>query len=172
LILRDVLRWSAAETAEALDLTATAVNSGLRRARSRLASAPLSTPETTALADRSVLDAYVTAFQQGDLDTLVGLLKDDVILEMPPVALWYRGVNDYRSFMSRIYALRGSLWRAVPVAANGQPAFAAYSRGADGGFRAHSLQVLTIEDGLISHNVVFADSRLFGYFDLPDRLPA
>jgi len=170
LILRDVLQWSAAQTADALDLTATAVNSGLRRARSKLAAEPLASAPT--IADESVLDTYVSAFQRGDLDTLVGLLRDDVILEMPPVPLWFRGVADYRSFMSRIYALRGSRWRTLPVAANDQPAFAAYSRDADGGFRAHSLQVLTIEDGLISHNVVFADSGFFGYFDLPDRLPA
>jgi RNA polymerase sigma-70 factor (ECF subfamily) len=172
LILRDALQWSAAQTADALDLTVTAVNSGLRRARSKLTAESVSAPATSAQADRSVLDAYVSAFQQGDLGTLVALLRHDVILEMPPVALWYRGVADYRSFMSRIYVLRGSLWRVVPVGANGQPAFAAYSRDVDGGFRAHSLQVLTIEDGLISHNVVFADAGLLRFFDLPDRLPA
>jgi RNA polymerase sigma-70 factor (ECF subfamily) len=172
LILRDVLQWSAAETAEALGMTVTAVNSGLRRARSKLPIAPQTATATAERAARSVVDRYARAFEIGDVGSLVALLKDDVVLEMPPVALWYRGVEHYRAFMSRVYALRGPLWRTVPVAANAQPAFAAYSSEADGWFRAHSLQVFTVDGELIVHNVVFADSRLFSHFDLPDRLPA
>ena len=172
LVLRDVLQWSAAETAQSLGLTVTAVNSGLRRARTRLQAQPLADPERAAApVDRSLLDRYVNAFQRADVDALVALLSDEVVLEMPPAPLWYRGVEHYGSFMARVYALRGSTWRTHPVAANGQPAFVAYTHDEHGGFRAHSLQVLTIEDGLIVHNVVFADATLFAYFDLPDRLP-
>ena len=114
-----------------------------------------------------MVDRYVTAFQRGDVAALVALLSEQVILEMPPVALWFQGIADYRSFMSRVFTLRGSTWRTTLVAANGQPAFAAYSLAEGGGFRAHSLQVLTIDAGLITHNVTFADPRLFSWFDLP-----
>ena len=170
LILRDVLQWSAAETAETLGMTVTAVNSGLRRARVRL----LAEPETKSIepVDLSALERYIDAFQRADVAALVAMLSDDVVLEMPPVALWYRGVEHYGSFMTRVYALRGSTWRTQLVAANGQPSFAAYTRDAEGGFRAHSLQVLTVKNGRVAHNVVFADTTLFGYFDLPDRLPS
>ena len=171
LILRDVLQWSAAETAEMLGLTVTAVNSGVRRARSRLQLEQPTVPGT-GVADRAVLDRYVSAFQRADLTALVAQLSHDVVLEMPPVPLWYRGVQHYRSFMARVFALRGTQWRTRPVGANWQPAFAAYARDPDGGFSAHSLQVLTIENGLIANNVVFADPTLFAYFDLPGRLPA
>jgi RNA polymerase sigma-70 factor (ECF subfamily) len=170
LLLRDVLQWSAADTAQALELTVTAVNSGLRRARSKMPVEPR-TPAATEQVEKSVVERYVSAFCRGDVGSLVALLRDDVILEMPPVALWYRGVEHYGSFMSRVYELRGSTWRTVPVAANGQPAFAAYTRDAEGEFRAHSLQLLTIDHGLIAHNVVFADTSLFRYFELPDQLP-
>ena len=169
LILRDVLQWSAAETAQTLGLTVTAVNSGLRRARARLQAEP--GVENNEPVDRAALERYIDAFQRADMGALVAMLSGDVVLEMPPVALWYRGVEHYGSFMARVYALRGSTWRAQLVAANNQPAFAAYTSDAEGGFRAHSLQVLVIRGGLVTHNVVFAETALFGYFDLPDHLP-
>lgn len=170
LILRDVLQLTAVETAETLGMTVVAVNSGVRRARSRMQSGPPSSHEAKEPVDRAVLQRYMTAFQRADMDTLVALLSHEVVLEMPPVALWYRGAEHYRSFMARVYEIRGSAWRTQLVAANGQPAFAAYSSDGNG-FRAHSLQVLTIDDGRVTHNVVFADPTLFTYFDLPARLP-
>ena len=32
-------------------------------------------------------------------------------MEMPPVALWYRGRRDYGRFMDRVFALRGPGWQ-------------------------------------------------------------
>ena len=60
------------------------------------------------------------------MDTLVTLLADDAVLEMPPVPLWYAGRVDYGRFIARVFTMRGTGWRMVPTAANGQPAVAAY----------------------------------------------
>jgi RNA polymerase sigma-70 factor, ECF subfamily len=169
LILRDVLDWSAAEVADALGTTPAAVHSGLQRARARLGeSGPREDEidEPAAVKDRAVIDEYVAAFENADLGTLRRLLVADAVLEMPPVLNWYVGRDAYVRFIARSYAMRGIDWRMLPVAANGQPAVAAYAR-ADGEYRAHTLQVFTVADGRITHTVVFQDNRLFEAFGLP-----
>jgi RNA polymerase sigma-70 factor (ECF subfamily) len=174
LLLRDVLRWPASDVAEALDTSVAAVNSALQRARAGLASAGSGGPtvlEPDDRARRDLLDRYVEAFLAADVSALARLLTDDAVLEMPPVLLWYVGRDHYAAFMHRVFALRGSRWRTVPVAANGQIAFAAYADDGAGGYAAHSLQVLTVSGDRISHNVVFADPALFALFDLPATLP-
>jgi RNA polymerase sigma-70 factor (ECF subfamily) len=118
---------------------------------------------------RQTVERYVRAFEAADVEGLVGLLTDDVVLEMPPVPLWYRGADDYGSFMRRVFELRGAGWGMVPLGANGQPALAAYAPG-DGGLRLHTLQVLTIGPRGVSHNVVFQDPAVFTAFDLPTTL--
>jgi RNA polymerase sigma-70 factor (ECF subfamily) len=55
----------------------------------------------------------------------------------------------------------------LPVAANGQPAAAAYARADDGVYRAHTLQVFAADAAAITHTVVFQDNRLFEAFGLP-----
>ena len=69
------------------------------------------------------------------------------------------------------YVANGTDWRLVPVAANGQPAFAAYNRvGAE--YRLHTVQVLTVSAGGISRNSVFQDEAIFASFGLSRRLRA
>ncbi|MFL6064390.1 MAG: hypothetical protein ACJ72G_06930 [Friedmanniella sp.] len=85
--------------------------------------------------------------------------------------MWYVGRDHYSAFLRRVFALRRPRWRAVPISANGQPAFACYADDGAGGHAAHSLQVLTVSNNRISHNVVFADPALFPLFDLPASLP-
>jgi RNA polymerase sigma-70 factor (ECF subfamily) len=168
LILRDVLDWSAAEVADALGTTPAAVNSGLQRARTRLGESGLredDVGEPSGGKDRAVIDEYVAAFESADLGTLRRLLVADAVLEMPPVLNWYVGRDAYLRFVARSYAMRGIDWRMLPIAANGQPAVAAYVRGADG-YRAHTLQVFAVEGGVVTHTVVFQDDRLFEAFGL------
>ena len=66
LIMRDVLMWSAAEVAEALETTAVAVNSALQRAHVRIDEMGLSADdvaEPSETASRVMVDRYVTAFR-------------------------------------------------------------------------------------------------------------
>src|SRR6476620_12684433 len=70
LILRDVLRWTAAETAEALDTTVAAVNSALQRAHAQIDNAsPTTDAPVAGLDDRQVqlLEEYVEAFWRKDI---------------------------------------------------------------------------------------------------------
>lgn len=173
LILREVLQWPAADVAECLDVSVAAVNSGLQRARAAVRELSID-EETRSLPDdpqaRVVVDRYVDAFVRADVAALTAMLRADVVLEMPPVPNWYVGAEHYGRFMERVYAMRGPVWRALPISANGQPGLAAYARAEDGDFHAHSLQVFTVRSGMIAHNVVFADLTLFPLFSLPSSL--
>jgi RNA polymerase sigma-70 factor, ECF subfamily len=173
LILRDVLDWSAAEVAGALDTTPAAVNSALQRARARLEEVGVDEDQIDEPSDpdrRALIDRYVTAFEKADVVALERLLTDDAVLEMPPVLNWFVGREAYGRFIAHLFAMRGSDWRMVPTAANGQPAVAAYLRGRNGAYHVHTLQVFTVTESGISHNVVFQDSSLFATFRLPPRL--
>ena len=94
LILRDVLELPAAEVADLLGTTTTAVNSGLRRARAQLAQA---LPAEEALAEpaepdrQALLERFAAAIEQADAGVLAALLREDVALEMPPLLTWFAG---------------------------------------------------------------------------------
>ncbi|MFF9815111.1 sigma-70 family RNA polymerase sigma factor [Streptomyces sp. NPDC014006] len=168
LVLRDVLAFSAAEVAEQLGTTVTAVNSALQRARVALAgvadAGAVTEPDDPEV--RAVVQRYMLAFEAADVPALVRLLADDAVLEMPPVPLWYRGSRDYGRFMERVFAMRGTGWGLRELTANGQPALAAYAPEPGGGHRLHTLQVFAVTDGRIVRNVVFADPRVFDAFEL------
>jgi RNA polymerase sigma-70 factor, ECF subfamily len=172
LVLREVLQFSAAEVAAQLETTIPAVNSALQRARAVVAE--LGDTEYIGEPDdprvRAVVHRYVRAFEAADVPALVRLLTDEVVLEMPPVPLWYRGRRDYGLFMDRVFAMRGPGWLARPLVSNAQPAFAAYAPDAGGGHRLHTLQVFTVTGGRVAANVVFADPGVFRAFDLPERV--
>jgi RNA polymerase sigma-70 factor (ECF subfamily) len=166
-VLREVLEFSAAEVAAQLDTSVASVNSALQRARASLHD--VVEDEITPPDDRKVretVEAYVSAFEAGDVNALVALLTDDAILEMPPVPLWFAGRAGYGDFIRHVFTRRGVGWRMVPAAANGQPAVAAYTP--DG--RLHTLQVFTVRDNKIAHTVVFQDPTVFAAFNLPEVL--
>jgi RNA polymerase sigma-70 factor (ECF subfamily) len=168
-VLREVLEFSAAEVAGQLDTSVASVNSALQRARAGLGSAAIVEDEIAPPDDHTVreaVEAYVRAFEAGDVDTLVELLTDDAILEMPPVPLWFAGRDDYGSFIRHVFTRRGIGWHMVPLVANSQPAVAAYTP--DG--QLHTLQVFTVAGGKIAHTVVFQDPAVFAAFNLPPAL--
>ncbi|MGW1166465.1 sigma factor-like helix-turn-helix DNA-binding protein [Streptomyces sp. NPDC001153] len=172
LVLREVLEFSAAEVAGQLETSVAAVNSALQRARAALARGDaagvideVGEPEDPEV--RAVVRRYMRAFEAADVPALVRLLTEDAVLEMPPVPLWYRGRRDYGLFMERVFALRGTGWRVECVAANGQPALAAYAPEPGGGHALHTVQVLTVTGGRVARNVVFADPRVLTAFAPP-----
>lgn len=172
LILREVLEFSAVEVAGQLDTTVAAVNSALQRARAALATVPslelITEPDDPEV--RAVIHRYARAFEAADVTALVRMVTADAVMEMPPVPLWYRGSRDYGRFLQRVFEMRGTDWRMRHLTANGQPALAAYATAPDGRHHLHTLQVFTVADGRIAHNVVFADPAVLSMFGLPERI--
>jgi RNA polymerase sigma-70 factor (ECF subfamily) len=170
LIMRDVLGWPAAEAAELLGMTTTAVNSALRRARDEIAAALPAEDDLTEPADprrRALLDRFTAAVENADAGALADLLREDVALEMPPLLTWFAGRRTVLDFIGAQLLTAPGRLRLVPVMANGQPGYAVYEREADGTFRAHAIQVLTVTATGIARIVAFADPDLFPLFGLP-----
>ncbi len=175
LILRDVLRWSAAEVAEALDTTSVAVNSALQRAHAIMADRQLH-PDTVSVdltpEQHRLLDQYVEAFWRKDIDTIVGLLKQEAVWEMPPYKGWYVGAENIGKLIDT--QCPGGVHDMVmlPTTANGQPAFGLYMRAKDGDFKPFHLQVLELDGDRVRHVAAFFEVALFEKFGLPANLPA
>lgn len=171
LILREVLDWQASEVAELLDTTVASVNSALQRARATLARTEATAdPVVAGGHDEELLERYVQAFEQYDLDALTALLREDASWSMPPFPLWLQTHLDIRRFcLGPGIACRDS--RLVPVQANGMTAFAQYKPAADGGFEPWALQVVETSGSRIAGVTFFLDTaRLFPLFGLPPRL--
>jgi RNA polymerase sigma-70 factor, ECF subfamily len=171
LIMREVLRFSAEETATTLEMSAASVNSALQRARSTMAKIAPAETEPLDGADaeqRRLVDSYVAAFERYDMEALTSLMHQDVVMSMPPFDLWVSGPDQVAAFMLGTGSeCRGS--KLVPTAANGLPAFGHYKpTGEPGVFTPWSLMVLEIERGALSGLNFFLDAaRLFPKFGLP-----
>jgi RNA polymerase sigma-70 factor (ECF subfamily) len=171
LLLRDVLAFPAADVAEILGTTTSAVKSALQRARARLEEV---TPAADRIAEppepeaRALLDQYIRAFETSDAAALKQLLRRDATLELPPSAAWFTGGRAIAEAVSGLGSAGD--WRMLAVAANGQPAAAAYHSEPDGSYRAYGIVVLTTTVTGIARLVVFADPGLFRWFGLPQTL--
>ena len=201
LILRDVLGFSAREVAQTLETTTAAVNSALQRAREAVdARLPERSQQATlrSLGDqglREVVDAYVEAWDRGDVGAVVAMLTEDAAFAMPPLRTWYRGRDAIAVFLAG-WPLSGRWrWRPLLTRANGQPALAFYSWDPDeSAYMPFALNVLSLRGERISEVTAFIarsahipdraviarlpeqpydPERLvaaFGRFDLPPRL--
>ncbi|MEQ9319247.1 MAG: RNA polymerase subunit sigma-70 [Polyangiaceae bacterium] len=89
LLLKEVVGSSAAEVADLLDTSSSAVNSMLQRARATLGDAEPPAPANDT--ELAVVRSYVEAFESANVDALVTLLRDDARMSMPPVPSWYQG---------------------------------------------------------------------------------
>jgi len=176
LILRDVLGYSAAEVAEILDTTPAAVNSAMQRARKAVDDRVPPVTQQAELAalgaegQRELVDTFVTAWEQADVETILSLLADDARFTMPPLPAWFDGREDVgRFFAERVFATG---WRLVPIRANGQPALACYQQDPDDHvFRLGAINVLGLRNGRIADIAGFLDPEVHRRFDLPQELP-
>ncbi|WP_205124446.1 RNA polymerase subunit sigma-70 [Tsukamurella sputi] len=170
LVLRDVYRHSALETASILGISAAAAHSSLQRARKVLAgAAPASSDVAAGAVDPRLLDGFVRAFERHDAAGLAALLAEDVVFSMPPVAFWLRGAEDYAAMFAGGDACVGH--RLVPTTANGAPAFGQYAPGNGKGMVPFALVVVESDGDRITRVTTCLDQAdRFEAFGLPARL--
>ena len=184
LLLRDVLDFSANESAEILELTVSSANSALHRARVTLSnryheweqdsSATSPTDERT----QWLLDHFVEAWESADVEGLVALLKEDAAFAMPPSPSWYQGKVAIGIFSAAtIFGDDGMFsgkaagrWRLTRTKANAAPAFAIYQRTETNEYTAFGILALKIEGGKLMEIVSFIDPTLPIRFGLPAAL--
>jgi RNA polymerase sigma-70 factor (ECF subfamily) len=162
LILREVLGYSAKETATALGTTVPAVNSALQRARATLdARLPQRSQQATLrlVGDaevRATVQRYVEAMQRDDVEAVVSMLTEDAAWSMPPLASWFGPRDQVREFLARFPLSGAWTWHREVTQANGQPAVAAYIRDeAAGVFVPFALDVLSFEGDRIGGVTAF-----------------
>ena len=164
LVLRDVLAFSAAETAEILDTTVPSVTSALARARGTVRTALPERSQQEVLREvgdrqvRATVAAFIAAWERSDVDAVVALLAEDVEMSMPPYAEWYRGRAAVAAFLTETPLRPGRRWRLEQTTANGQPAltFSVWDEQI-GAFLTHGLSVLTFGRAGITGFTTFLD---------------
>ena len=142
----------------------------MEKSRGRSVSRSLSSDDLSALLDR-----YVRAFEDADVEALIATLREDASYSMPPWAQWFMGARAIGGFFRQKLAEYGGI-RLVAMGANQQPAFAGYTPAPSGSlYVPHSLQVLTVgTDGIeaMTWFVPPLGPELFGAFGLPPQLGA
>jgi RNA polymerase sigma-70 factor (ECF subfamily) len=179
LILRDVLGFSARETASVLETSPVSIDSALQRAHKTVDDRlPSHSQQQTLrlLGDEqlgALVERFVDAWEHNDIDGVVSLLADDARMVMPPLPSWYSGRAQIADFL-RGYPFRaGRRWKLVPTFSNGQPALATYEWSESAGaFTPHSISVLTLRGSQIEEIVAFLDPELLKPFAMPTLRPA
>jgi RNA polymerase sigma-70 factor, ECF subfamily len=164
LILREVLGFSGAEVAEALDTTPASVYSALQRAHQ---SVDHHLPEVSqqatlrSLGDdrlREIVERYVQAWERNDVGAIAAMLTESATLAMPPTASWFRGRDAVVAALGAVPLNGGPRWRLIPTRASGQLAAMAYIwDGAAGNFVPRHLAVLTLQGAMIEEIAAFID---------------
>jgi RNA polymerase sigma-70 factor (ECF subfamily) len=175
LILREVLAFSAAETADILGTTTAAVKSGLQRARARLDELEPANEELLEPVDeraRALLDGYIAAFERSDASLLERVLRTDATLEATPFRDWQAGRANCIRLLDTYVLGRPGDWQLLATAANRQPAAAVYHRSTNRTMRAHGIVVLSSTDAGISRVIEFHDPGLVEMFGFPHVLAA
>jgi RNA polymerase sigma-70 factor, ECF subfamily len=162
LILREVLGFSAQETADSLDTTTASVNSALQRARKTIEERlPERSQQATlrSLGDerlREVVQGYMDAMQRGDVDAVVSMLAEDAAWSMPPLAAWFSGHDALAGFLIRGPLSGDWRWRHLPAQANGQAAVGSYCwHEGEQAYLPFALDVLTLDGAQIKEVTSF-----------------
>ncbi len=184
LVLRDVLCWSTTEVADLLGGSVTADKSALQRARATLKDRlpprreEWAATEDPTAAERALLQRYIAAHEQADINALAQLLAEDVKLAMPPHPYWFAGRDALLQLTAQVFDPTSTWYhgrfRALPTHANRQPAVAQYverpsadrTRNMEGQFRAQVLDVIRVADGQIVEITAF-EPDVFPAFGLP-----
>lgn len=171
LILRDVLAFSASETAEVLDISVDAVTSALARARMTMrtrAGEPTARPPDAV--EHATLERYVAAFEAYDVDRLVTLLAADATFSMPPLTFWLRGTEE----IERWWRGPGDVCRDARIVTsrlNGCPAVGCYHPAGEGRWEPFAVHVLQVApDGAITDITHYLDAGVFAILGMPDRI--
>jgi RNA polymerase sigma-70 factor (ECF subfamily) len=191
LILRDVMGFAVTEIASQLSTSVPAVNSALQRARATASGGmPARSQQSVlrALGDqrtRDIVRRYSDAIEQGDADTLVSMLTQDVTWSMPPYPTWFQDRPAVRDWLIRDPL--SERWKHLPARANGQLAAGCYLFDAgQGGYAPAVIDVLTLDGERIAAVTGFiadipvgeqpgnrqvSGAEVFARFGLPARLP-
>ncbi len=177
LILRDVLGFSARETAGILETTPPGVDSALQRAHKavderlpeRSQQAMLRSLDDRDL--RELVGRYVDAFERADVDAVVAMLATDGAFTMPPLPTWFRGRKAVGAFLADHVLAADKRWRLVPTRANGQLAFGNYRwDDQQEAFEPRSMTVFTLGAQGIDEMTTFIGPELLARFGLPDHV--
>ena len=176
LLARDVLGWSAAETAALLDMTVPAANSALQRARATLGDRlPARRAEWSVAAptddERDVMARFMAAHERHDAAAAAAMLRDDIRITMPPHPFLFEGIDVVGPALETAFGVEEvGDWRLVPTRANRMPAAASYLRAwGDTQFRAFKIDVVRLVDGRVAEVTTFG-SGMFPRFGLPPML--
>lgn len=169
LILRDVLECSAAQTAEALDMTVPAVTSALQRARATIADKrPPTTPPSPY--EQRLLAAFIDAHERMDAEASLAMVREDIRITMPPNPMFFQGRAQMRELFD--HALQMGQWRLIPAWVNRMPAAVSYlKRPGDTAFRPFKVDVLRADGDRIAETTTF-DAQMVAWLGLPETLSA
>jgi RNA polymerase sigma-70 factor (ECF subfamily) len=175
-LVRDLLGWSANETASLLEISVAAANSALQRARATMQEhlpnrrAQWSAGKPSA-EERQLLDRFIDAHQRCDAGAALAIAGQDIRITMPPAPFHFQGIEAIKPLLERAFGPdRDGDWRLVATQANRMPTAASYlRRPGDTTFRAFKFDVLRIERGAIAEITTFGPA-LFGAFGLAATL--
>ncbi|MGO7038293.1 RNA polymerase subunit sigma-70 [Rhizobium acaciae] len=174
LLLREVLGYSAIETADILGTTVASVNSALQRSRQTVRAKKPATVQSSEMLQvdpqelELLLQSFVSAWESRDVTAMVNLLADDVRFTMPPLPAWFSG----REFVGKFFAERvfETPWRLHSLRGNGQPGFACYlKQTGDDRFRPGGVVLLSVYDGHIAAIDSFLDPAVCRRFGMRDE---